>query len=343
MMLSEIAHEAFQKNRLFLPKREITDQIEQLLKEMLPDEKFIDGTAVLKSIEVQHGVLVERIEGIYSFSHLTLQEYLTAQYIDDHRQIETLVTEHLTDGRWREVFLLVAGLMRGGADDLLLLMEKEAKKYINTPKLQALLRWAEQITAGSESNLKPVAKRALANANANVYAYANANAKANVIANANIIANANAIAIATANAIATAKTIATANVNARIIATANANAIAYAITYTRQLEELKVFKDINFTVLIARLEALKAKVPHDNQPKEVRWAFRKQFLQTLLKGFRLSPELVNLSEEEAEAWKNYFYANYLIVQCKEAAVRVSPKTWAEIEERMLLVPNNSNS
>jgi predicted NACHT family NTPase len=128
MMLSEIAHEAFQKNRLFLPRREITDQIEQLLKEMLPDEKFINGTAVLKSIEVQHGVLVERAEGIYSFSHLTLQEYLTAQYIDDHRQIEKLVTEHLTDGRWQEVFLLVAGLMRGGADDLLLLMEKEAQK-----------------------------------------------------------------------------------------------------------------------------------------------------------------------------------------------------------------------
>jgi len=91
MMLSEIAHHAFQADRLFLPRREISDQIEQLLKEMLPDEKFIDGTAVLKSIEVQHGVLVERAEGIYSCSHLTLQEYLTAQYIDDHRQIETLV------------------------------------------------------------------------------------------------------------------------------------------------------------------------------------------------------------------------------------------------------------
>src|SRR4028118_399054 len=193
MMLSEIAHHAFQADRLFLPRREITDQIEQLLKEMLPDEKFIDGTAVLKSIEVQHGVLVERAEGIYSFSHLTLQEYLTAQYIDDHRQIEALVTEHLTDERWREVFLLVAGLMRGGADDLLLLMEKEAQKYINTPKLQALLRWAEQVTAGSESDFKPVAKRAIA------ITIANANANANaiiVIACAITIANADAKTIA---------------------------------------------------------------------------------------------------------------------------------------------------
>jgi hypothetical protein len=348
MMLSEIAHEAFQKNRLFLPRREITDQIEQLLKEMLPDEKFIDGTAVLKSIEVQHGVLVERVGGIYSFSHLTLQEYLTAQYIDDHRQIETLVTEHLTDERWLEVFLLVAGLMRGGADDLLLLMEKEAQKYIKTPKLQALLRWAEQVTVGSESNFKPVAKRAIANANsyaiaiayantnvdaiAVAYAYANTKADANPYAIANAVANADAIT----NAITKAIAITNPNLNTNAIA----SAIAIAITYTHQMEELKVFKGINFTVLIARLKALKAKAPDDKQPEEVRQAFAKQFVQTLLKAFRLNPELVNLSEEEAEAWKNYFYANYLMMQCKEAAVRVSPKTWAEIEERMLLVPNN---
>jgi predicted NACHT family NTPase len=141
MILSEIAHDAFQEDRLFLSRREIADKIEKLLAEMLPDEKFINGVDVLKSIEVQHGVLVERADNIYSFSHLTLQEYLTAQYIDDNRQIEKLVTEHLTDEHWKEVFLLVAGLMRGGADNLLLLMEKTAHKYINTLKLQALLNW----------------------------------------------------------------------------------------------------------------------------------------------------------------------------------------------------------
>ncbi len=341
MMLSEIAHHAFQADRLFLPRREITDQIEQLLREMLPDEKFIDGTAVLKSIEVQHGVLVERAEGIYSFSHLTLQEYLTAQYIDDHRQIEMLVTKHLTEARWREVFLLMAGLMRGGADDLLLLMEKEAQKYINTPKLQALLRWAEQVTAGSESNFKPVAKRAIAIANANALAidFLNASVYADAYANANAYANAYANANALANAYAYAKAITKVDADAD----AYAKAITKAITYTRELEELKVFKAINFTVLIARLEALKAKAPDDNQPEEVRRAFAKQILQTLLKAFHFSPELVILSEEEAEAWKNYFYANYLMVRCKEAAVRISPKTWEAIEERMLLVPNNSNS
>ncbi|MHC5829535.1 MAG: NACHT domain-containing protein, partial [Nostoc sp.] len=123
---------------------------------------------------IQQGILVERARDIYWFSDVTLQEYLTAQYIDNYRQVEKLVTEHLIDRRWKEVFLLVAGLMRGGADELLLLMETEVQKYINTPKLEALLNWAEQVTVGSEGNYKPVSKRAGAIAIVNAIANANA-------------------------------------------------------------------------------------------------------------------------------------------------------------------------
>ena len=185
---------------------------------------------------------------------------------------------------------------------------------------------AEQVTAGSESNLKPVAKRAIAYAYA--YVYANALANANALAKAVVYANALANFIAKA----LAYTIANANDIALAIVDANVNA--------RELEELKILKDINFTVLIARLEALKAQVSDDNQPLDVHRAFASRILQTWLNAFNLSRELVELSSEEAEAWKNYLYANWLIVQCKAAAVRVSPKTWEEIEERMLLVPNN---
>ncbi|MEQ9234527.1 NACHT domain-containing protein [Coleofasciculus sp. E2-BRE-01] len=336
MMLSEIAHDAFQADHLFLPRREITDQIEQLLAEMLPDETLIDGEAVLKSIEKQHGVLVQRAEGVYSFSHLTLQEYLTAQYIDDHRQIEKLVKEHLTDQRWREVFLLVSGLMRGGADELLLLMEKEAQTYINTPRLQALLRWADWVTADSESDMKPVAKRAIAIAiayalaDANAYANANAYVKAKAIADALDLDQALALALAYANA----KSL------AGIFAKGYIETITETIDNAYKLKELKIFKDDNLTVLIARLEALKTKVPSDEQPLEKHRALADKLLQICLKGFNLTEKLINLSEAEVKAISKYCYANFLIIQCKESAVRVSPKTWAEIQERMLRVPDN---
>ncbi|MGV0028358.1 NACHT domain-containing protein [Phormidesmis priestleyi] len=321
MMLAEIAHDAFQQNRLFPTRREIVNQIEQLLKEMLPDEKGIDGSAVLRSIEVQHGVLVERADGIYSFSHLTLQEFLTAQYIDDHRQVEKLVTEHLTEARWKEIFLLVSGLMRGGADELLLLIEQKAQSYINTPKLKALLQWADQATAGSEGDFKPAAKRAAAI----IFALA----LACVLDLSRVLAP----ALDLARVLDLAR--------ARVLDLALALALAFDLTrvldLAREFEKIKIFKSVTFTVLVARLEALKAQAPDDKQPVEVRRAFRNKVLLTLHNALHLDPDLGDLSEAEVKALENHFYANWLMVQCRQTAVRVSPKTWAGIEDRMVTV------
>ncbi|MFN6571111.1 NACHT domain-containing protein [Dendronalium sp. ChiSLP03b] len=352
MILSEIAHDAFQEDRLFLPRREIADKIAKLLAEMLPDEKFINGIDVLKSIEVQHGVLVERADSIYSFSHLTLQEYLTAQYIDDHRHIEKLVTEHLTDERWKEVFLLVAGLMRGGADDLLLSMEKEAQKYINTPKLQALLNWVEQATTGSTGDFKPVGKRtiamayAYANASVNTRYYVVANPEANAYANAEAkgIAKSNADANAYALAISKAKSIAKGAglgiLKAKDIAEIKSNAITEAINYIHTLEELTIFNNVNFNMLIDELKEMRTKVTDEEQPQEAYRAFLPRLIKTSLNAFNLSPDIINLSQSETKALENYLYVNSLIIQCKQASVRVSPTTWEAIEARMLLVPSS---
>jgi hypothetical protein len=47
-----------------------------------------------------------------------------------------------------------------------------------------------------------------------------------------------------------------------------------------------------------------------------------------------------LSKEERIALNNYLYANFLTIQCKDAAVWVSRETWEAIEGRMLLPPSN---
>ncbi|MGP1382536.1 MAG: NACHT C-terminal helical domain 2-containing protein [Thainema sp.] len=51
----------------------------------------------------------------------------------------------------------------------------------------------------------------------------------------------------------------------------------------------------------------------------------------------LDADTATFSKEEVDALNNYFYANELMVRCKKAAVRVSPDTWAGIEDRMLRV------
>ena len=374
-LLSEIAYTGFETDKLFFSQREVVEEIKTFLAGNLNAPKHLDGEAVLNAIAVQQGILVERAEDVYSFSHLTLQEYLTAQYIADNNipdknLIEQLVTCHLFDPRWREVFLLVAGLVRSknGADDLLLLMEKEAQKFIiNKPKLQGLLEWADAATKDSEGDFKPVGKRAgamaiaiantnvntiviairirianviaipiaIANANANAIAIANAFANTNV--NANGIANANAYANTNANAI----TLAIANANAIDIANAIANANANAIAFAETFNEIKIFKDMNWTELIAQLKLLSDQLPDADQPEQVHLEFSYRLLDTWCHALHLDPEIVNLSYEEAKALGDYLSANHLIIQCKEAAVRISAKAWEEIESRMLLVPDNS--
>jgi len=160
VLLSEIAYQGFAADQLFFNQQQLVDHIKVFLADTVDKPKYLNAKAVLDAIATQQGILVERAEDIFSFSHLTLQEYLTAQYISpNYREIEKLVAEHLTDGRWREVFLLVAGLMRS-TDELLEMMETAAQKYINTPKLQNLLAWSDQATAGSEGGFNPAVKRA---------------------------------------------------------------------------------------------------------------------------------------------------------------------------------------
>ncbi|HEY9620851.1 MAG TPA: NACHT domain-containing protein [Crinalium sp.] len=332
LMLSKIAYDAFQKNRFFLSKRELAKQIEHLLKEMLPDEQFIDGYAVLKSIEVQHGILVERAEGIYSFSHLTLQEFLTAQHIIDTRQhVEDVVEHHLVDHHWREVFLLLAGLQQ--ADDLLLLMEKQAASLIHTPNLQNLLKWAEQATTGSECSYKPVVKRAIAIFLALDLAQALALDQARVRALNLDIDRARNLALALDHTLTLNRALDLALARALDLT----RALDLVLDIAHKFEEIKIFNNVKFNVLIAWLEALRAKAPHHQKTLSARKAFIEQIHQTWLNALNLHREWIHLSRSEVTALDQYLFANLLIVQCRRSAVWVSPQTWEMVEDRIMRV------
>jgi hypothetical protein len=72
-----------------------------------------DGDVVLQAIEAQHGLLIERAQSIYSFSHLTFQEFFAARHIvsNPHNlQFEALAS-HAHDERWRELLLLTASML----------------------------------------------------------------------------------------------------------------------------------------------------------------------------------------------------------------------------------------
>jgi tRNA A37 threonylcarbamoyladenosine biosynthesis protein TsaE len=127
-MLARIAAINFEEDHYFVSQRTLEKQILAYIQN-LPEAKTEtlepDSEAILKAIEAQHGLFVERAKGIYSFSHLTFQEYFTAKYIVDNATrgtLKNLVKSHLTNDRWREVFLLTAGLL-DTADEFFKLMQ----------------------------------------------------------------------------------------------------------------------------------------------------------------------------------------------------------------------------
>ena len=161
-MLSEIAAKNFETNRLFFDENELIAQIQEFGEGSANTLPTFNASKILDMIVVDQGLLVERISNFYSFSHLTFQEYLTANYIvRDTRSIRALAKKHLHNDQWREIFLLTSGLMYE-ADDLLIEMGTEAPKLIKTNGLRALFQWVEQIINTTDGRYSGYATRAFA-------------------------------------------------------------------------------------------------------------------------------------------------------------------------------------
>ena len=146
-LLGRIALETFERSEYFFKQktveRYITDYISNLPDISTdPQALHLDSIAILRSIEAQHGLLIERAKSIYSFSHLTFHEYFTAREIVLGSQakqgsLENLV-RHTTEKRWREVFLLTVGMFPN-ADHFLCLMKRQIELTISDEDIQQLV------------------------------------------------------------------------------------------------------------------------------------------------------------------------------------------------------------
>ncbi len=159
-LLSEVAFTTFERGEYFFKQREIEQYIADYIRNLPdaktdPDALLLDSEAVLESIEAHHGLLVERARGIYSFSHLTFQEYFTAREIEAKTDIDLLVSK-ITENRWREVFLLTAGMMRN-ADELVQQMKRKIDGLVaGDDKLQQFLMWLDEKARSVKSSKKLV-------------------------------------------------------------------------------------------------------------------------------------------------------------------------------------------
>jgi predicted NACHT family NTPase len=324
ILLSEVAYQNFVADKLFLEKREIVKQIKDHLKQNLNAPQHLDGEKVLKTIEIEQGILVERARDVYSFSHLTLQEYLTAQYIYDNDLIEEAVKNYVTETRWQEVFLLVAGLMRGKADKLLLAMEKEAQEYAKNAELSKFLVWVEQATGELKESVKPSAKRS-------IILFDRLNKGINFTKRYNVI---------------------------------QSSMYKNYIDYTPQfdepfLQELDKLSQEYVGIDVLYHNHYGHLLISEQMPSEETVTHIFALISSIIKKILGQLEFDQISADERiildfykqspigfSSWRrpdwiifqNYLYVNELILSCQKVAVNISPTVWLEIEDRMLRVP-----
>lgn len=169
-LLSRIALETFASGEFFF-KQEIEQYIYDYFTGLPNAPTNVEvlklaSEAALKSIESQHTLLVEKAKGIYSFSDLKFHEYFVARAIaqgsnrEESEQGLKILVSHLSETRWREVFLLVVGMLRNSDYLLRLIMQQTDTILAADEQLQHFLIWLNQKSNSGEAIYKPSTFRA---------------------------------------------------------------------------------------------------------------------------------------------------------------------------------------
>ena len=343
ILLSKIAYRGTKDYRLFFSKRELSAQIKDFLSSNLNAPKHLDSEAVLSAIEVQQGILVERAEDTYSFSHLTLQEYLTAQYLVDNNKEEALIERRFADNYWREIFLLLPGLLpsRARADRFLLATEARVNTCIQTPELQTLLKWVNTVTVSSRINENYPSKRIGAVVFILIFSltrlqnidfgdgfehqFGDAENDIQKVLD-DLFERAIDICVSLDNNSVLSREL---KISLSLFRNRSVNFIDTNII------DIVFNKTIDFAELRHNTAELKQQQLEEHE-------FWGQFYESWFCFLEIEPHSV-LSRKVLHSLSNYLYSCELMIRCKEGAVRVSPDVWAGIESRILTVPADSEA
>ncbi|HEY9692838.1 MAG TPA: NACHT domain-containing NTPase [Oculatellaceae cyanobacterium] len=291
-----------------------------------------DSEAVLDAVAAQHGLLIEQAGGIWSFSHLTFQEYFTAKWFCDRADWAGLAT-HVRKNHWREVFLLVAGLEN--TDDLLRLMKHHIDELVATDELQQLLMWVSEKSDSVEIPYKLEAVRAFYLA----FTLDNPNPLTKILDTSlahtlvsdlirNVVDDINA---ERASALALDQSLIFELNLARIHALSGSG----ASKYTFEPELKRRLQKLNKTLKDQLPELIK-----DREGYKAWWKARGQAWTEELRAVMIKHRNIGhdwqFSTEQKAMLQQYYDANKLLADCLNSSFDVSADTRKEIEETLLL-------
>lgn len=301
-----------------------------------------DSRSVLRAMEAQHGLLIERAQKVWSFSHLTFQEYCTAySFAKIHSRnsegkatLEALA-RHVNKKQWKEVFLLTTEML-DNSNILILNIESVVQNLSAVGKLTAWFNWAHFSTNKAIGDFKPVIKRATA-------MYIACALSPDIIHNMTL---GDCMDYLSRLIDKTAHSNDINEVFRKFGALGgNRDRPQNKVIYLAQelvpiIQELGVFSLVDFESLKKHLQMLEIEIPkiervYDQESYKVLRCFVDRVLQVWAESLNLQQEWEAIFRTEAEL-SNYLYANEMIISCKEVAVKISLETWESVLERMLL-------
>ncbi|MBD2455780.1 NACHT domain-containing protein [Nostoc sp. FACHB-87] len=144
-LLSFLAVKKFVQQQYVLFEQE---ELEGYIGEFLGIEQR-ESRGVLKAIESQHGLLIERAQKVWSFSHLTFQEYLVSEVLTRNYEPVNLTTQktsanisqYITEKHWREVCLMTAEKLEDPFNFLIDIQSKTNEFIKSDEDIQSYMQW----------------------------------------------------------------------------------------------------------------------------------------------------------------------------------------------------------
>ena len=332
-LLSQLAADTFAQGQYFFEQRTIERYIEDYLRNLsaptlAPEDLQLESEAILKAIEAQHGLLIERARGIFSFSYLAFQEYLTARKIVATHNLRSLeqtlggLVSHITDPHWHEVFLLTATMLHS-ADSLVQLMKQEIDALVaQDPYLQDFLQWANQ----KSQTIPPASK--LATTRAFYLALTQPLPTTADFTLAGTLDQGIVLDAALENLL-------------QELTTDHSQDFAYTNTCSQSLTAiLAMVQDVGF---YKALQQLQAQLPSPQQTEERRqvwwqanyipWVAQ---LKAAIAHYRNIHHPWQFTPEQEQTLKHYYSANQLLVDCLNSNCEVTAAIREEIESTLFL-------
>jgi predicted NACHT family NTPase len=335
-LLSQVAAITFEQGDYFFEQDKIQQLIVSYLRTLLgvqidPEVLQLDSETMLKAIESQHGLLIERARKIYSFSHLTFQEYFTARRFvtsSAPQDIENLVS-HIAEVRWREVFLLAAEICQN-ADNLLLRMKQKIDALIATDKrYQEFLIWSSEKSRLAKAPYKAAAIRAFYHASILNYLQPSrlAFSLGCEVKKAHNFSIDFALDLALLNIVPFAEFISLSTVEKLKVEITHAVDLVHAIDPLLE-QELQQLKDE-----LPDLDKNTEEAREWMESNSLNWSHRLKNVMILHRNIGHDWQL---STQPSEAIQQYYNANKLLVECLNCNCKVTLAVRQEIEDTLLL-------